>query len=115
MRAPAPAPDSTTTSTPVRSRRPTTSGTMATRFSPEAVSLGTPNFIGRASVPTDSSVGLFALLLALPVELRPYPERAQDRVCLAQVGGVAPRQRQARGRAYRRRDQEEERDRGDGG
>src|SRR5690349_561020 len=47
MRAPAPAPASTTTSTPERPRRPTTSGTMATRFSPEAVSLGTPSFIGR--------------------------------------------------------------------
>src|SRR5690349_21334953 len=99
MRAPAPAPDSTTTSTPERPRRPTTSGTMATRFSPEADSLGTPSFMRRGRVPTDESVGLS--VLGLPVQLGPDPERAEDRVGLGQVRGVAHSQGQTCRRADR--------------
>src|SRR5204863_5938737 len=93
MRAPAPAPASTTTSTPERPRRPTTSGTMATRFSPEADSLGTPSFMRRGRVPTDGSVGLSGPL-GLPVELGPDAERAQNRIRLLQIGGLTDGERE---------------------
>src|SRR5436190_1459792 len=109
MRAPAPAPASTTTSTCERARRPTTSGTMATRFSPEAASLGTPSFMRRGSVPTDESVGLFAVL-KLPVEFCPDAQRTQDRVRLVQVRGFADGQREACCGPDGGGDQEEERD-----
>src|SRR6478609_9484563 len=45
-----PAPDSTTTSTPLDFRRLTTSGTSATRRSPGAVSFGTPTFMRGAKL-----------------------------------------------------------------
>src|SRR3954471_9325839 len=102
MRAPAPAPASTTTSTPERPRRPTTSGTMATRFSPEAVSLGTPSFMRRGRVPTDGSIGLSAL--RLPIQLGADPQRTQDRVRLGEVSGLANRKRQPRRGPNGRRD-----------
>src|SRR3954452_22290610 len=115
MRAPAPAPDLTVTSTCARPRRWTTSGTMATRCSPEADSLGTPSFMRPGREPIDQSIGLLAPPLRLPVELGPDAERAQDRIRLVQVGGVPDRQGQPGGRPYRGRDQEEERDGGQRG
>src|SRR3954471_22475945 len=86
---------------------------MATRFSPEAVSLGTPSFMRRGRVPTDGSIGLSAL--RLPIQLGPDPQRTQDRVRLGEVGGLANRERQPRRRPNGRGDQEEERDRGERG
>src|SRR6476646_7650473 len=113
MRAPAPAPASTTTSTPERPSRWTTSGTMATRCSPEADSLGTPSFMRPGRVTTDWSIGL--AVLGLPVELRPHSERTQDRVRLVEVGSVADGQCEPGRRADGGRNQEEERDRGQRG
>src|SRR6478736_3216265 len=46
MSAPAPAPDSTRTSSPAAVSLPSASGTRATRRSPAAVSLATPTFMG---------------------------------------------------------------------
>src|SRR3954454_22222865 len=81
---------------------------MATRFSPEAVSLGTPSFMRRGRVPTDGSIGLSAL--RLPIQLGADPQRTQDRVRLGEVSGLANRKRQPRRGPNGRRDQEEERD-----
>src|SRR4051794_40173047 len=86
---------------------------MATRFSPEAVSLGTPSFMRRGRVPTDGSIGLSAL--CLPIELGANPQRTQDRVRLGQVTGLANRERQPRRRSNGSGHEEEERDRGERG
>src|SRR3954447_23784888 len=111
MRAPAPAPASTTTSTPVRPSRWTTSGTMATRFSPEAVSLGTPSFIeSEQGNGIDWSVGLSSLL-SLPVQLSADAKRPKDRVAFVGAPRAATRERQPCRRPHRGGDQEEERDR----
>src|SRR3954447_14749002 len=113
MRGSAPAPSSTTTSMPERPSRPTTSGTMATRYSPEAVSLGTPSFIESAQRNgIDWSVGVLSLL-HLPVQLGTDAERPKNRIGLFQVACVADGEREPGRRAHCRRHQEEERDGGE--
>src|SRR4051812_34636037 len=77
MRAPAPAPASTTTSTPCAPRRSATSGTIATRRSPVAVSLGTPSFIGVIFEATTRACERSGSLAARPGDARPGELRGQ--------------------------------------
>src|SRR6476469_7623524 len=100
MLAPSPAPASTTTSTPFFDRRCTTSGTMATRRSPDEDSFGTPSFMRRGRVPIDWSVGRLGLL-ALPVQLASYAQAAHDFVRRFEVVGVPDGEREARRRGPR--------------
>src|SRR3954454_9807242 len=115
MRPRWPAPASTTTSTLARPSLWTTSGTMATRRSPCAVSFGTPNFMRRGRVPIDSSVGRLPRGVGLPIELRADAHRAQPGVGLVDASRVPD----GEGEPCRRRqclgDLEEERHDRDGG